>query len=486
MHHERIFDNIDKKVREAYIRASLKGIEVSIDEYNFHMKAGKLDKIKRFDIGSFGYLNVSYEDNEIIKYLLEKLCLEIEEMLASKLENKQEVNQYQRLIENHVSPMIIIDPKSLEIVEANKAALSFYEYTKDEILSKTLCDISLSSKSLIVRNVESITNNVQHSFITKHINKSGEEHDVEIHGALIEIEDKTYIYSIIHDISEQRRITKELQEKTLLFDQLFTNTNDGIALIDKDGYLIRGNKRFFNLFYLTEDDVKDKRVRELIVPDESKDNLNKVASTLRSHNEIETVTVRQTKYGERLHIDIHGFPVILADNSEAFFIIYTDITREKIEQEKIKFLSYKDELTGLFNRRYFNEALDRMERENVMPVSIIVGDADGLKEINDSLGHKAGDRYLVQIANNLQKALRDEDIIARLGGDEFGIILKNVDNDNAKKLKQRIIDTIKEANADIKISLGLSTKNNEDETLEKVFNQADKEMYMNKGSVFKK
>ena len=107
--------------------------------------------------------------------------------------------------------------------------------------------------------------------------------------------------------------------------------------------------------------------------------------------------------------------------------ISRDITENKKKEEEIKELSVRDELSGLYNRRYYEEQLIAFDNEENLPLTIIMGDVDGLKFINDSFGHALGDELLKKTAEAIGKACRADDIIARIGGDEFVVLLPHTD-----------------------------------------------------------
>jgi diguanylate cyclase (GGDEF)-like protein/PAS domain S-box-containing protein len=164
-----------------------------------------------------------------------------------------------------------------------------------------------------------------------------------------------------------------------------------------------------------------------------------------------------------------------------------DITERKIWEAQILYLNYHDVLTGLYNRTFFDEEYRRLDTERQLPISVIIGDIDGLKLLNDAFGHAEGDKLLIKISQILKNCCRKEDIIARTGGDEFCLLLPKTDSDTVKMIVDRIKTVCEEyvAGSDkevyyTSISLGFATKTKTEETLDKIFKDAEEYMYRRK------
>ena len=165
------------------------------------------------------------------------------------------------------------------------------------------------------------------------------------------------------------------------------------------------------------------------------------------------------------------------------FGISRDITDRKKAEEKIRYLSFHDILTGLYNRAYFEEELKRLDTERQLPLTIVMGDINGLKTVNDTHGHFKGDLCLKRIADILKEAFRKEDIISKWGGDEFITILPRTSSADAKKIVKRIQPLCKKgstAEIPLSISFGISTKKSPKESINSVIKKAEKRMYENK------
>ena len=159
------------------------------------------------------------------------------------------------------------------------------------------------------------------------------------------------------------------------------------------------------------------------------------------------------------------------------------IEERKRAEKEILYLSYHDQLTGLYNRRFYEEALKRLDVKRNLPLTLVIGDVNGLKLINDSFGHVAGDKLLKKVADVIRKGCRDDDIIARLGGDEFVVILPKVDGLEAEKVINRLnVLSLEErvGSIDVSISFGYETKISDEEKIEEIFKKAEDQMYKKK------
>jgi diguanylate cyclase (GGDEF)-like protein/PAS domain S-box-containing protein len=168
------------------------------------------------------------------------------------------------------------------------------------------------------------------------------------------------------------------------------------------------------------------------------------------------------------------------NNREAILVVSKDITDRLIADNKLIYLSYHDQLTGLYNRRFFEEELIRLDTKRNLPISIAMGDVNGLKLVNDSFGHLKGDQLLKSVAYAMQKACREDDIIARLGGDEFAIILPKTTDADAEKIISRIMEYANEEKVEglsISISFGHETKTDENENINMIIRETEEKMY---------
>ncbi|MDD2370400.1 MAG: PAS domain S-box protein [Firmicutes bacterium] len=156
--------------------------------------------------------------------------------------------------------------------------------------------------------------------------------------------------------------------------------------------------------------------------------------------------------------------------------------RKKAEAEMQR-LSYRDQLTGLYNRRFYEEELQRLDTYRNLPIALIMADVNGLKLTNDAFGHLKGDELLIRIAGILKKETRNDEIISRIGGDEFVILMPKTDETGVKMLIERISEVVNKERVDdivVSLSLGYAVKKSSSEKMEKVFRDAEDDMYRHK------
>jgi diguanylate cyclase (GGDEF)-like protein/PAS domain S-box-containing protein len=195
--------------------------------------------------------------------------------------------------------------------------------------------------------------------------------------------------------------------------------------------------------------------------------------------------INQTLKGKKIDVSIK-WSVAPGHEKDLSKVIISmiDVTKRRQTENKLRYISSHDALTGLYNRAYFDEEMARLDNSRQYPISVVMVDVDKLKTINDSEGHQAGDMMLQKAAAVLNEVFRTEDVVARIGGDEFAILLPNIDKDGANKTIARIRENVKKQNASTKgralsLSLGVSTAYKPGK-LAAALIEADSNMYLDK------
>lgn len=173
------------------------------------------------------------------------------------------------------------------------------------------------------------------------------------------------------------------------------------------------------------------------------------------------------------------------DIADSIEIIVRDIATREEQRKAAEYLSLHDPMTNLYNRRYFEEALQRLDTPGNYPLCIVSCDLNGLKLVNDIFGHVAGDRLIMQIAESLSKACRIHDFAARIGGDEFAMVLPNTSSTIAEQLLLRIKTGFVQQSfcgVVVSASFGFAVKTESHQKLDEIILTADEMMYGNKRS----
>lgn len=160
-----------------------------------------------------------------------------------------------------------------------------------------------------------------------------------------------------------------------------------------------------------------------------------------------------------------------------------DITQRILNERELKKNTYTDKLTQVYNRTYFDKKLEDLNQEKYLPLSLIMGDVDGLKIVNDTLGHIKGDELLVQIANVLKDVCENEGLVVRWGGDEFIILLPNTEAEKSKEICEKIVLACKNkeyTSIPLSISLGCSTKVDINKDIDEIIKEAEVKLYKQK------
>lgn len=187
--------------------------------------------------------------------------------------------------------------------------------------------------------------------------------------------------------------------------------------------------------------------------------------------------------GTSFSVEYNSFPQYKNGELVGAVVTFVDNTLKKMHEQQIAYYSSHDSLTGLLNRSYFESRLRSLDIKNNLPISVIMGDLNGLKLTNDIFGHVAGDELLIKTAKILSETCRDEDIIARLGGDEYIILLPKTKNADAMQIISRIHDALSKENVNAlkcSMSLGCDTKTEISKNIKATIKNAENQMYKEK------
>lgn len=287
-------------------------------------------------------------------------------------------------------------------------------------------------------------------------------------------------------LQEQMEMTQaraeELKESEDRYRQLFEMESDAIFLIaEDDGQILEVNNAAAALYGFSQEELRNLRNTDLSAEPEKTTQATRTGVTtipIRWHRKkdgtVFPVEIRASHFewrGRRVHI-----------------AAIRDVTERQGIEEQLRFLGFHDALTGLYNRTYFEEELDRLDHRRDGAVGILVTDVDGLKLVNDTLGHEKGDALLVETARVLEDVVRKSDIVARIGGDEFAILLPGADESSMEGVVERIGAALREREENVapmrsvvpRLSLGWAISADSGTPMRTAFRVADDRMYGDK------
>jgi diguanylate cyclase (GGDEF)-like protein/PAS domain S-box-containing protein len=395
----------------------------------------------------------------------------------------QQKRSFECLFNNSIDAIVQFDEKE-HIIGINTEFIRLFGYSFDEVKGRHINDIVDPFKEIeSYLTFEALKKGDCQFRDTVRYDKYGNPIKVFVKGVPIVINNKTIGgYAIYTDVRFVKEAEEQIRQQQQILESLFKYSPDAIVHIDMNHNIININQTFTELFGYTVDESVGKTVDKLIVNEEYIEEAQMLNNIAFENQNLEVDTVRRTKDDILIDVCIRGGPIFVDGQTIGYHAIYTDIRARKEAEAKIKYLSYHDELTGLYNRAFFEEELKRLDTSRQLPLAIIVGDVNGLKLTNDVFGHLTGDKLLAKTAEILKKACRKEDIICRWGGDEFAMLLPHTDKEIVNKICQRIYslsDKSADAPIQISISLGYAIKYKH-EPITEVIKEAEERMYRNK------
>jgi len=275
---------------------------------------------------------------------------------------------------------------------------------------------------------------------------------------------------------------KKLFLSTQIYQELTEQNPVGICILFDNKKIKYANQAFLNIIDRKKENVLEKEITDFIKNRKFVNNLSKDKNMDEDKLTIKLNINEQTKW-----VDLRCSNIVY-QNINLKLLILVDVTKQKQSEKEIKYLRFHDQLTGLYNRDYFMEEIKRLDTKRQLPLTIIMGDINSLKLVNDVFGHDQGDILIKNAAKILENNVRDEDILARIGGDEFAILLPNTNKETGKEVLRRINESCSNfvGKGIMSIALGVATKNNISQDIDDVFNAADDNMYQNKTAESKK
>lgn len=342
---------------------------------------------------------------------------------------RESKERYRILVENANEAILVVQDNTVKF--ANPKTFQASGYSKEEIFSTPFVEFihPEDRKAIMDRYLMRIRGKeLAHTQPVRFITRKGDIKWVEFNAVSIKWEGEPALLVLAIDITERRKEEKELAEERELLQQLMDNIPDSIYFKDRDNRFIRVNKAKARHSNTTPEEMVGKTDFDFLPHEEARKAFLDERKVVKSGNPIVNKIERITHAdGKQYWVSVTKVPRY---NMEGEIVgtlgISRDITEQREREKQLSYIATHDTLTGLANRPLFNDrlslAMARARRERYS-FPIMLFDLDDFKDINDTLGHTAGDRLLQAVAVRLNKILRGTDTIARMGGDEFLLLL---------------------------------------------------------------
>jgi len=302
-----------------------------------------------------------------------------------------------------------------------------------------------------------------------------------------------YYQGSLVDITERVNLQREVEERRQYLEGVLESTLSALITLDNNHHILEWNTGAEKLFGFKREEVQGHNLDKFIASPEGEilpEAAELTARVLSQEIISPTETVRYDKWGNPVPVVLTGAPIQVNDELVGIVASYTDISKQKELEREIKHMATHDVLTGLPNRRLFNERIQlemaHAER-NDQRLGVLWLDLDNFKEVNDTYGHSTGDILLQKIAQRLTGVLRKSDTVARMGGDEFIILLPEMDKIGAAQITaDRVLEVMNKPflcdthSISISFSIGISIYPDHGQDIDTITKSADRAMYQAK------
>lgn len=405
---------------------------------------------------------------------------------------RESEEKFRLIFENAGESILIVQNNRVQI--CNPMVQKMMGYSIEEIVRNPFIDFThpedreLASKAYHDRlSGNDISGKTQYRVIRK----DGKIVWVEANGVKIDWNGQPAIQYFIIDITEQRNAEDALRASEEQYRLITEFASDMIWVFNYTNYKFTyvSPSVLQMLGYLPEEILK-LDLRELISEEflqQSEEILTQKVSHFLENRDSASAQIVETqnihKNGQKVWMESALKYRYNSKNEIEVVGVSRNIEERKNTEKKVLYLSYHDQLTGLFNRRFYEEELRRLDTSRNLPITLVLADVNGLKLTNDAFGHLVGDELLIRTAQIFERECRSGDIIARIGGDEFIILLTRTGREETDHIIGRIKKSLaaeRFGNMVLSVSFGYATKQTPDQDMESIFIEAENMMYRRK------
>ena len=329
-----------------------------------------------------------------------------------------------------------------------------------------------------------------------HYDRQDKERIVQVRAIPVFDDEKNLLYMIemCLDITQRRQMAKDLALERERLSITLNSIGDGVIATDTLGRITMMNPVAERITGWQVENAVGEQFRDVfrIINEKTREpSKDPVKHVLKEGKVVGLANHTLLLARDDTESSIADSAAPIRDNDGAMHgvvVVFRDVTEERQREMKLQHLSFHDELTGLHNRAYAERRMNELESEQNPPLSIIMMDINGLKFVNDSLGHSQGDELLKEAAQTIRETCRQKDIVSRWGGDEFLIILPGISENQATNIRQRIEKAadgkqIGDTGLPLSMALGHGTKMSNKKSIQDTIKEAESRMYRKKLSI---
>ncbi len=393
--------------------------------------------------------------------------------LFSRLSDQE---SYTHAIVDHAAEAIIVVNQDRKIETFNPAAEELFGYHGDEVHGKPL--------GILLPDIFSDSGQLEKEQESCGLHRMGHKLSVTVRLNPMHMHNQEYITCLVADITDRKAAEKKLVEAEARYRNLVVLAHDLVWSMDAEGHWTYLNDAVTRIYGYSPEEMIGRMFTDFQSPESIERDQDALASLKQGQELLNYETTHLDRDDSLRHLSFNARPQFDEHNTLIGFTgTARDITAQKAFEHELTWQAQHDSLTGLFNRKYFMQELERLVTRvarNGAECAMLYLDLDQFKYVNDTLGHAAGDRLLLECTRMLHDNIREGDLLSRFGGDEFTILLYNLDTpaanqvaENIRKLFEdfRYLDSGKSFN--ITCSIGISMITSDSPSAEDVLLHAD-------------
>lgn len=403
-------------------------------------------------------------------------------------------DDFQSLFATHPSPMWVYDPDTLGFLIVNNAAVDLYGYSLQEYARMTVLDIRPAHERRRMLNAVHGRTDMERAERWTHLKASGEMLEVLTYGRAVRFDGRDAILAIVQDRTEVNAAHREVSDTRSLLDSIVDNLPVGVFVKDmaKEGRYILFNEACGTIVGRDPVDVVgnsdlglfDHRQAAIFWAQDTK------AFAANSTVSVEETIRRPDGESRILRTVKRALPAPDGNLPRYLLGISQDVTEERSVEARLAYMAMHDALTGLPNRAFFSDHIERAAKIATAEtaIALLYLDVDHFKHINDSKGHAAGDALLCQVAARLTRLAGEGDLVARLGGDEFALLVRLDQAGGIERFAERLLGSLSApfnldgANEHVTCSIGIAIAPDHADDDDVLMRHADLALYAAKES----